>query len=65
MYQVDEDGTKLIGELINDLMNTPEVDNSLPAEEDELEHAGPETQEEVLDAIDPNVKEAEEEEEDL
>ena len=43
MYQVDEDGVKMVGELINDLMNTPEVDNSLSAEEGELEHAGPET----------------------
>ena len=62
---MDEDGIKMVGELINDLINTPEVDNSLSAEEDELEHAGPETWEEVLGVIDPNIKEAEEEEEDL
>ena len=62
---MDEDGTEMVRELIDNLIDTLEIDNSLLAEEDELEHAGPEIWEEVLGVIDPNVKEAEEEEEDL
>ena len=62
---MDEDDTEMVGELIDDLIDTLEIDDSLLAEEDELEHAGPETWEEVLGVIDPNIKEAEQEEEDL
>ena len=43
VYQVDEDDTEMVGELIDDLIDTLEIDDSLLAEEDELEHAGPET----------------------
>ena len=40
---MDEDDTEMVGELIDDLIDTLEIDDSLLAEEDELEHAGPET----------------------
>ena len=64
-YQVDEDSTEMIGELIDNSMDIPEVDGLLPAEEDEPRHTGPETWEEALGIMDPDVEEVEEEEEDL
>ena len=65
VYQVDEDSTEMIRELVDDSMDTPEVDNSLLAREDEPKHAGLGMQEEALSTIDPDIEETEEEEEDL
>ena len=64
-YWVDEDGTEMVGELIDDLIDILEVDDFLPAEEDEPKHAGPEMCKEALGTIDLDVEDTEEEEEDL
>ena len=40
-YQVDEDSTEMIREIIDNSMDILEVDNSFPAEENEPKHAGP------------------------
>ena len=64
-YQVDEDSTEMIREIIDNSMDILEVDNSFPAEENEPKHAGPETHKKALDTIDPDIEDTEEEEEDL
>ena len=64
-YQVDKDSTAMIRELINNLIDTPEVDDLLPTERDEPKHAGPEMWEEVLSIMNADVEKIEEEEKNL